>query len=103
MMDSLLRPLGKPVFYRQDSPYQRETCRMLRRQEIQPPKTRRLPSRAVAARYGVSMRTLDRWLDAEILPPPLVINRYRYWAESELDRFDQARMDAQRERARVTQ
>jgi hypothetical protein len=43
----------------------------------------------VAQRYHVTGRTVDRWLEIKVLPPPvLVINRVRYWDEAELDAFD---------------
>jgi DNA-binding transcriptional MerR regulator len=46
---------------------------------------RRLSTRAMCERYGVVDRTIDRWSAAGILPPPLVINRRRYWDEDELE------------------
>jgi predicted site-specific integrase-resolvase len=45
----------------------------------------------VSRRYNISTKTVDRWLEDGILPPPiLVINRVRYWCEQELDAFDAA-------------
>lgn len=40
-----------------------------------------LPTRMVCARYQISDRTLDRWLEREELgfPIPVTINRKRYW------------------------
>jgi predicted DNA-binding transcriptional regulator AlpA len=45
-----------------------------------------LPARRVMARYQVSDRTIDRWLDDPRLkfPRPIVINRRRYFRLSEL-------------------
>ena len=54
--------------------------------------TRQLPARALCERYSVSDRTIDRWLDAGILPPPVYINRRRYWLEEELERCERERM-----------
>jgi len=54
---------------------------------------RLLPIRAMCARYGdVADKTIDRWTAAGILPPPLVINRRRYWDEAELERRERANM-----------
>ena len=69
----------------------------------QNPPTRMLPIKPVCDRYGISAQTVDRWLERGLLPEPMRVRRYRYWSESELDEFDQKRMDAQRERAGVTQ
>jgi hypothetical protein len=47
--------------------------------------------RAVADRYDVVIRTIDRWVKAGILPvPDLVINHRDYWHEESLDRHDRA-------------
>ena len=47
--------------------------------------------RAVCARYGVSDRTIDRWVEAGELPKPMYIQGRRYWDESELAQRDEAR------------
>ena len=39
-------------------------------------------------RYGVVVRTIDRWTAAGILPEPMVINGYRYWDEAEVEERD---------------
>jgi predicted DNA-binding transcriptional regulator AlpA len=46
----------------------------------------RLPTVQVAKRFGVSLRTIERWLDSETLnfPRPITINRRRYWVEAEI-------------------
>jgi DNA-binding transcriptional MerR regulator len=67
---------------------------MDRQQPNQPP-SRKLPARAVADRYGVSLKTVDRWLETNLLPAPLRINRYRYWDLADLEAFEQSRMSAQ--------
>ena len=47
----------------------------------------RLPTVQVAKRFGVSLRTIERWLDSETLnfPRPITINRRRYWVEAEIE------------------
>jgi len=49
-----------------------------------------LPTRLVQRRYGVSDRTLDRWLkkDGLSFPAPLVINGRRYWRLSDLQAWE---------------
>jgi predicted DNA-binding transcriptional regulator AlpA len=57
---------------------------------------RRMPTRAVADRYGVSTRSVERWTaDPKLnFPQPLRINKRRYWSEAELDEFDRSRSGA---------
>jgi predicted DNA-binding transcriptional regulator AlpA len=50
-----------------------------------------LNARAVCARYGRSGRTIDRWVEARVLPKPLYIQKQRYWLEEALDEGDKAR------------
>jgi DNA-binding transcriptional MerR regulator len=50
-----------------------------------------MSSRALSERYGVACRTIDRWLEDKILPPPIVINRRRYWDADLIDEYDQQR------------
>jgi hypothetical protein len=49
-----------------------------------------LPARAVALRYGVTLRTLWRWdRNVELgFPKPVRINNRKYRREDELDAFD---------------
>ena len=47
--------------------------------------------RAVCARYGISDRTVDRWVEAGVLPKPIYINGRRYWDAEELGQRDDAR------------
>ena len=58
-----------------------------------------LPTRLVLKRYGVTSRTLDRWLDSEPLgfPRPLVINRFRYFRESDLIAWERQRASSKSE------
>lgn len=52
----------------------------------------RLPSKAVTARFGISRRTLDRWLRDSVLnfPRPLVINHRLYFALGEIEAWETA-------------
>jgi hypothetical protein len=49
-----------------------------------------LGRRAVGARYGGKhSRTIKRWVDKKVIPPPdLTINNRDYWYEDGLDRHD---------------
>jgi hypothetical protein len=53
----------------------------------------RLPATAVAARYGVVPRSIDRWLNRPELdfPPPDNVNGRRYWWLSQLRNWDRSR------------
>ena len=53
-----------------------------------------LPKRLVAARYNVVPRTVERWIDAGIMPHPEYINKRTYWDEHTLDAWDAARKSA---------
>ena len=45
--------------------------------------------RDVGRRYGVTPRTVDRWLKRKLIPPPdLTINNRHYWSQDGLDRHD---------------
>jgi hypothetical protein len=52
-----------------------------------------LKKRALAMRYGKSsLKTIDRWLAAGILPrPDFSINKIGFWGEDRLDECDRAR------------
>ena len=60
----------------------------------------RLPSRQVWSRYGVTDRTLDRWLDNAQLnfPRPLVINRRRYFFLDEIEEWERAQAKGRAQR-----
>ena len=62
--------------------------------ELTPPKRKAglLPDRLVAARYDVSVRTLERWDEEPELgfPPPVYIRRRRYREIEKLDAWDRA-------------
>jgi K+/H+ antiporter YhaU regulatory subunit KhtT len=55
---------------------------------------RRLSTVAVATRYGVTVRTIERWLERPLLnfpKPDAVVNRRRYWQLSRLREWDRTR------------
>jgi DNA-binding transcriptional MerR regulator len=54
--------------------------------------TKKLPARALCERYSVSDRTLDRWTEAGVLPPPMYIRGRRYWDLEQLERLERERM-----------
>ena len=54
--------------------------------------TRKLPARALCESYSVADRTIDRWVETGILPPPIYINHRRYWDEEEIERRERERM-----------
>jgi hypothetical protein len=47
----------------------------------------RLPTGAVAARYGVTTRSIDRWWkDPDLnFPQPIIVNARKYWALTDLE------------------
>jgi DNA-binding transcriptional MerR regulator len=53
--------------------------------------SRKLPASAVAARYGRSTKTLDRWSEQGIIPTPRYINGFKFYDEAELDAADTIR------------
>jgi len=55
---------------------------------------RKLPTRLVCERYGVSSRTSDRWVrDPELnFPKPTVINGRNYHDEDALTEWDRAQL-----------
>ena len=54
--------------------------------------SRKLTSKAVAERYDVTIRTVERWTDAGILPQPMRINHIKYWDEEEIAQTERERM-----------
>jgi predicted site-specific integrase-resolvase len=56
------------------------------------PKKRLLPTRAICERYSVVDRTVARWVEAGVLPAPLVIRGRRYWHEDEIEARERAGM-----------
>jgi predicted site-specific integrase-resolvase len=55
-------------------------------------KKRLLPTRSICERYDIVDRTVDRWVEAGVLPPPLVIRGRRYWHEDEIEARERAGM-----------
>jgi hypothetical protein len=54
--------------------------------------TKSLSIQDVCARYsGICDRTVDRWVEAGVLPKPTYIRRRRYWDLAELGERDEAR------------
>jgi hypothetical protein len=53
-----------------------------------------LPTRIVAMRFAVVIRTIDRWLldDKLKFPRPVVINNHRYFKLSEIEIWERARV-----------
>jgi predicted DNA-binding transcriptional regulator AlpA len=56
-----------------------------------PAMTKYLPLKSVSARYGISDRTVDRWIETGELPPATYIRGRRYWPEKLLDERDAVR------------
>jgi DNA-binding transcriptional MerR regulator len=53
------------------------------------PARKYIAKRRVAERYDVTIRTVDRWVEKKVIPPPdLDINNRGYWYEDGLDRHD---------------
>jgi DNA-binding transcriptional MerR regulator len=51
--------------------------------------TRLIPARAVARRYGVCLRSIDRWLKKGVIPKPTrTVNGRRYWRLDTLETAD---------------
>lgn len=62
---------------------------MLHRPKNKPKKF--LNARELCTRYGRAGRTIDRWVEAGVLPQPIYIQGQRYWNEAEIDDRDEAR------------
>jgi predicted DNA-binding transcriptional regulator AlpA len=58
--------------------------------------TRFLRKAQVALRYGINVRSLERWVKDGRLPAPIYHNRFPLWRESDLDAADRAAMTAPR-------
>lgn len=57
-----------------------------------------IPSRKVCDRYGVSTRTISRWLTQSAInfPKPVYLNGRRYWFEVDLHQWEDARASLHR-------
>jgi DNA-binding transcriptional MerR regulator len=62
-----------------------------------------IPSSAVRQRVRglnkekISARTLDRWVERGLLPPPTYFGKRRYWSSEQLDAYDATRLAAARQ------
>jgi predicted DNA-binding transcriptional regulator AlpA len=56
----------------------------------QHPDDRKLPTRKVALRYGVSVRSVERWEADQRLgfPKPLKIHQRKYWSLADLEKWE---------------
>jgi DNA-binding transcriptional MerR regulator len=45
-------------------------------------------ARDVADEFNVTVRTIDRWVEQGILPPPITINKTRYWTRADLNSLE---------------
>jgi hypothetical protein len=61
-----------------------------------------LRKRAVAVRYGVNVRTIDRWAEDGRLPPPIYRGIVPLWDQAELDAQDHAAAAAARAAGKKT-
>jgi|tagenome__1003787_1003787.scaffolds.fasta_scaffold19137604_2 hypothetical protein len=53
--------------------------------------TKFVSKRHTAERYGVTPRTIDRWVQAKVFPPSdRQVNTRHYWAEITLNEHDRA-------------
>jgi predicted DNA-binding transcriptional regulator AlpA len=57
----------------------------------------------VAARYGINVRSLERWVKDGTLPRPLYHSRFPLWRESDLDDYDRAATAEPRPKRRVSE
>lgn len=55
-----------------------------------------LRKRAVAERYGVTDRTIERMAEDGRLPPPIYRTKFPIWDEEALDKSDRAAVRKQR-------
>ena len=59
--------------------------------------TQNHPTKVVCARFGITPRTIDRWLRNQALdfPRPLVVNRRRYFNEAHLRDWERRQLEKQ--------
>ena len=61
------------------------------------PAKRALRAAQLVHRYGVDPRTITRWKDTDVLPPPdLTINGIDYWFEATIERNERENLSARR-------
>ena len=61
-------------------------------EEVSSRPKRRLQMHSICERYDIVSRTVDRWVERGILPPPLIINGRRYWDEAEIEQREREGM-----------
>lgn len=62
---------------------------------------RKVTARVLCQRYNVVTRTIDRWTEDGILPPPEYINGIRYWDQDEIEECERERKRLQAEARRA--
>jgi hypothetical protein len=75
---------------------QREEIASMPKSETQPATGVMLPTRKLAERYDVTVRTIERWVETGVLAAPQRINGRRYWPEGTTPRTDPAAIVAAR-------
>ena len=72
---------------------------------LSPKMAARLPTGAVAARYGVTTRSVDRWWkDPDLnFPQPIIINQRKYWAVTDLEIWERQRVAENARRPQKTE
>src|SRR6516165_8959538 len=72
---------------------------------LSPKMAARLPTGAVAARYGVTTRSVDRWWkDPDLnFPQPIIINERKYWAVTDLETWERGRVAENTRRPQKTE
>ncbi len=55
-----------------------------------------LPARLVAARYAVTIRSIERWTDDDRrgFPAPVYLGRMRFWRVADLEAWEAQRAEA---------
>ena len=53
---------------------------------------RLLPLQQMCRRYGISARTIDRWLESGILPQPVWMGKVRFWRLGDLQQIERERI-----------
>jgi predicted site-specific integrase-resolvase len=49
-----------------------------------------LSTKKIADLNGVCVRTVERWIEAGVLPPPIRIRKRRFWPDGTMPRTDDA-------------
>jgi predicted DNA-binding transcriptional regulator AlpA len=70
----------------------RQLAKGVAARELQKQSERLLPMGQMRKRYGVSDRTIDRWLETGILPQPVRMGQTRFWRLSDLEKIERDRI-----------